>query len=302
MIRKKFRRWINKSLQDKVFDALLVIICFGVIFITLYPMLNVLAISLNDSMDTMRGGINLIPRIFSTFAYESIFKQNYFLQAVTMSVLRTAVGVGTSVPTMVMVAYVISRKEYVLRGITTRLMVYTMYISAGIIPVFFLMRTLHLTNTFWVYIIPPLAQAYFIIITRTYILSLPNSIMESAKLDGADHFTIIFKIIFPLVKPVIATLVLFVAVQQWNNWYDTFLYNSSSQDLSTLQYELKKMLAAATIKGDASSMAGTENTNFLTPVSIRAAMTVIVSVPIMAIYPFLQKYFVGGLVVGGVKE
>lgn len=302
MIKEKFNRWKHQSAQDKFYNFILVVLCSGVIFITLYPMLNVLAISLNESMDTMRGGIKLIPRKFSTYAYESIFEQNYFMSAVFMSVLRTVVGVATSVPSMVMVAYVISRKEYVLRGITTRLMVYTMYISAGIIPVFFLMRTLHLTNSFWVYIIPPLAQAYFIIITRTYILSLPDSILESAKLDGANHFMIIFKIIFPLVKPVIATLVLFVAVQQWNNWYDTFLYNSSNQELSTLQYELKKMLAAATVQGDASSMAGSESANFLTPVSIRAAMTVVVSAPIMAIYPFLQKYFVGGLVVGGVKE
>ncbi|QUI22757.1 carbohydrate ABC transporter permease [Vallitalea pronyensis] len=299
---KMLQEWHNKSLQDKIFSMILLVLCIFVIMITLYPMLNVVAISFNDSMDTMRGGINMLPRKFSTYAYASIFDKNYFLSAVTMSVLRTLVGVGTSVPVMVMVAYVISRKEYVLRGITTRLMVYTMYVSAGIIPIFFLMRTLHLTNSFWVYIIPPLAQAYFIIITRTYILSLPDSIMESAKLDGANHFTIIFKIIFPLVKPVIATLVLFVAVQQWNNWYDTFLYNSSNQELSTLQYELKKMLAAATIKGDANSMGNSESGNFLTPVSIRAAMTVVVSVPIMAIYPFLQKYFVGGLVVGGVKE
>lgn len=302
MIAKGYRSWLNRSLQDKIFDTVLLVLCIFVIMITLYPMMNVVAISFNDSMDTMRGGIKLLPRKFSLYAYTSIFDQSYFLSALLMSFLRTTVGVATSVPAMVMVAYVISRKEYILRGITTRLMVYTMYISAGIIPVFFLMRTLHLTNSFWVYIIPPLAQAYFIIITRTYILSLPDSIMESAKLDGANHFTVIFKIIFPLVKPVIATLVLFVAVQQWNNWYDTFLYNSSDQDLSTLQYELKKMLAAATVKGDANSMGTSESGNFLTPVSIRAAMTVVVSVPIMAIYPFLQKYFVGGLVVGGVKE
>jgi putative aldouronate transport system permease protein len=288
--------------QDSIFEIILVVLCLFVIVVTLYPMLNVVAISFNDSMDSMRGGIKIWPRVFSVKPYESIFSQKNFIHASMISVLRTLIGIATSVPIMVMVAYVLSRKEYMLRKITTSLMVFTMYISAGIIPVYFLMRNLGLVNSFWVYIIPPLAQAYFIIITRTYISSLPDSIMESAKIDGADHLTIIFKIIFPLVKPVVATLVLFVAVSQWNNWYDTFIYNSSNADLSTLQYELKKILASATAQGDANSMGNSQGGNIMTPLSIRAAMTVVVSVPIMIVYPFLQKYFVGGLVVGGVKE
>lgn len=250
----------------------------------------------------MYGGIGVIPRAFSLSAYNEIFRKSTLSHAILISVLRTVVGVITSVPIMIMVAYVISRKEYVLKNVTTKLMVCTMYMSAGIIPVYFLMRNLHLINSFWVYIIPPLAQAYFIIIARTYILSVPESIMESARIDGANHFTIIFKIIFPLVIPVIATLILFVAVQQWNNWYDTYLYNSSNQDLSTLQYELKKLLAAASVQGDANSGANTGKSAYLSPLSVRAAMTVIASFPIMIIYPFLQRYFVGGLVVGGVKE
>jgi putative aldouronate transport system permease protein len=205
-----------------------------------------------------------------------------------------------------MVAYTLSRKEFVLRKIISFIYVLTMYIDGGLIPTYFLMRNLGLTNNFWVYVLPGLVTAFNLIVIRTYINGLPESLIESARMDGAGEFTIFAKIVLPLCKPVLATIALFVAVANWNSWFDTFLYNSSNPKLSTLQYELMKVLQSAnSMTGSleqALAQAATGSVNTITPRAIRATMTVIVTVPIAVVYPFLQRYFVHGLTLGGLKE
>jgi putative aldouronate transport system permease protein len=171
-----------------------------------------------------------------------------------------------------------------------------------------LMKELQLTNSFLVYIVPGLIGAFNLIVIRSFIQGLPESLVESAKIDGAGDFRIFIQIVFPLCMPVIATIALFIAVGQWNNWFDTFLYNSSNLKLSTLQYELMKKLqsASTSISGGTaeSAFAGSKNggANVVTPTSIRAAITMVATIPIMLVYPFLQKYFVQGMTLGGVKE
>jgi putative aldouronate transport system permease protein len=181
-----------------------------------------------------------------------------------------------------------------------------MYIDGGLVPTYFLMRSLKLTNSFWVYVLPGLVSAFNLIVIRTYIAGLSESYVESARIDGAGEFTIFLRIILPLCKPVLATIALFIAVDNWNAWFDTFLYNSANAQLSTLQYELMKVLQSAnTMSGSllqALSRAAAGTTNTVTPRAIRATMTIIVSVPIVAVYPFLQRYFVHGLTLGGIKE
>ena len=205
-----------------------------------------------------------------------------------------------------MVAYVLSRKEFVLRKVFSFIYVLTMYIDGGLIPNYFLIRNLGLTNNFWVYVLPGLVTAFNLIVIRTYISGLPESLIESARVDGAGEFRIFTRIVLPLCKPVLATIALFVAVANWNAWFDTFLYNSSNPNLSTLQYELMKVLQSAnTMTGSleqALAQAATKSMNTITPRSIRATMTVIVTVPIAVVYPFLQRYFVHGLTLGGLKE
>ncbi len=274
--------------------------------VMIYPMLNTLAISLNNASDTIKGGIYLWPREFTLYNYQYVLKENTLLNALFISVLRTVIGTAISVFCTAMVAYVISRKEFIFRKFVTIAFILTMYFNGGLIPTYLLMRDLHLIGTFWVYIIPGIIGVFNLIVIRSFIEGLPDSLVESARIDGAGEFTIFFKIILPLSLPVLATVSLFVAVYQWNSWFDVFLYNSSNPNLSTLQYELMKILqnTNATMSGktaaDAFANAHTD-ANTVTPASIRATMTIIASVPIILVYPFLQKYFIKGLTLGGVK-
>ncbi|WP_461257347.1 carbohydrate ABC transporter permease, partial [Treponema sp. R80B11-R83G3] len=183
------------------------------------------------------------------------------------------------------------------------------YINAGLIPTYFLIRRLGMVNSFWVYIIPGIVNAFNFIVMRTYIRAIPESFIESARIDGCGDFYIFTRIIFPLSLPVLATIALFVAVGSWNSWFDTMVYNSGKVNLHTLQYKLMEYLRSSQSQGktagDAGAMALASQgggSGMVTPMSIRAAITVIASVPILAIYPFMQRYFVVGLNVGGVKE
>ncbi len=298
---------MKKTTDDIIFDTAKVFMLVFLIIVTLYPFLNILAISFNDAMDSIRGGVNIWPRKFSLMNYEKIFSNPNIGHAAIISVLRTVIAVITQVFCTAMVAYTISRKEFVLRKFVTLLYVITMYIDGGLIPTYFLMRSLHLVNSFHIYWVPGLVAAFNLLVIRTYINGLSESFIESAKLEGASDFTIFLKVIMPLCLPVLATVALFVAVWQWNFWFDTFIYNSSNIKLSTLQYELMKKIqsANAAVSGSSASSAFAEaggmSGSRVTPTSLRAAMTVVVSLPIIAVYPFLQKYFVTGLAIGGVK-
>ncbi len=277
----------------------------------LYPMLNTLAISFNDGMDTVRGGIYLWPRIFSLQSYRVVFNMDTIYGAFMISVFKTIVIVITNLFFTSMLAYALSRKDYFLRKLITIIFVMTMYFNAGLIPNYMLIKNLGMINTFSVYWVPNIISAFNLIVIRTYIKSIPESFIESAKIDGAREFRIFLQIILPLCVPTLATIALFVAVGSWNSWFDTFLYNSGKQSLSTLQYELQKLLASAMNAGNnpgaastGASQAATQGgaTNVATSQSIRAAITIVTAVPILVVYPFLQRYFVHGLALGGVKE
>ncbi len=177
-----------------------------------------------------------------------------------------------------------------------------MYVNGGMIPVFLLYRNLHLTNTFWVYVIPGAVSAFNMLVLRTYMQGLPDSLEESAQLDGAGYMTVFIKIISPLCKPVYATVALFVAVGQWNSWFDAMLYNRMKDEYTTLQYELMKLLSSVMQQSGSADNMKAVSGNAITPTSIRAAATIVTMLPIVCLYPFLQRYFVAGLTIGGVKE
>lgn len=275
--------------------------------IMLYPMLNIIAVSFNDPMDTVRGGITLWPRQFSLRNYAVVLSMGTIYNAFFVSVFRTIMAVVTNLFFTSMLAYVLSRKEYIFNKPVTIIFVLTMYFNAGMIPNYMLMKDLNLLNTFSVYWIPGMISAFNLIVIRTYIRALPDSLVESARIDGAGEFRIFTQIITPLCLPTLATITLFVAVGNWNDWFTTFLYNPSRQDLSTLQYELQKLLASSLMSGSSNSSganaaaASGANTN-VTPQSLRAAVTVVTAIPILVVYPFLQRYFINGLMLGGVKE
>jgi putative aldouronate transport system permease protein len=276
--------------------------------ITLYPFVNTIALSLNEGLDTIRGGIYLWPRAFTLQNYRAVLFTRTIYRAAFISVSRTALTTVLGVFLTSMLAYTLSRKEYVFRKPITIIFVLTMYFNAGLIPNYFLYRSLGLINNFLVYVFPLMIEAFNLIVMRTYMRSLPDSLVESAKIDGAGDFRIFLQIIFPLCKPVLATIALFIAVRSWNSWFDSFIF-CPKQSLSTLQYELMKLIAIANISQSNSAllsdaMAGGEAAakSFVDPISLRAAVTIIAATPILLIYPFLQKHFVVGLTVGSVKE
>ncbi|NLM10397.1 MAG: carbohydrate ABC transporter permease, partial [Clostridiaceae bacterium] len=212
--------------------------------VMLYPMLNTLAVSFNDAMDTVRGGIYLWPRKFSLYNYYVVLNMDTIYKAFYISVTKTIVIVVTNLFFTSMLAYTLSRKEYVFRKFITTVFVITMYFNAGLIPNYMLIKSLGMINTFRVYWIPHIVSAFNLIVIRTYIKSIPESLIESARIDGAKEFRIYWQIVMPLIIPTLSTIALFVAVGSWNSWFDTFLYNSGKQELSTLQYELQKLLAS----------------------------------------------------------
>lgn len=286
--------------RDNILDYILLAVFVLLIIITLYPFLNVLAISLNDPVDTMRDISFIIPREFTLYNYQYVFRENNLFGAFGMSIARTVIGTAAGVICTSMIAYVLSRRDFYFNKLFTVLFVVTMYVGGGMIPEYLLlMRTLKMGNSFLVYIVPGLIWVYNIILIRSFIDGLPLALQEAARIDGANDVYIWARVILPLCKPVLATVALFVAVGQWNSFMDTYLY---ARELPTLQYLLYEIMEQATTKIDAHTAELTQVTRTVSPLSVRMAVTIVATVPILIVYPFLQKYFVGGMTIGAVKD
>lgn len=297
--RRKSRK--KTSVADKVFVTLNTLFMIMFVIITLYPVLNTLAISLNDGTDALRGGIYLLPRKFTWKNYITVLQKDNLIMGAYITVARTVIGTAFALFANAILAFIVSRKRFMFKKQLSLFWVITMYVNGGMIPTFLLFKTLHLTNSFWVYVIPGMFSAFNMLVIRTYMNGISDSLEESAQLDGAGYTTIFLKIISPLCKPVYATVALFVAVGQWNSWFDAMLYNRMSANLTTLQYELMKLLSSVTNQGN--SVEAMKNAaGSVTPTSVRAAATILTMLPIICLYPFLQRYFVTGLTIGGVKE
>ena len=278
----------KKSLGDRIFEICNTIFMVAFVIITLYPVLNTLAISFNDGIDTVRGGIHLIPRKFTLQNYYTVLHKQNMVTGAYITVLRTVVGTFLALATNALLAFIVSRKRFLFKSQLSLFWVITMYVNGGLIPTFLLYKSLHLTGTFWVYVIPGTVSAFNMLVLRTYMVGLPDSLEESAQLDGAGYMTIFIKIISPLCKPVYATVALFVAVGQWNSWFDAMLYNRMSDKYTTLQYELMKLLSSV-MQQSGSADSARNSANSITPASIRAAATIATMLPIVCLYPFLQR-------------
>lgn len=301
MEKKKENNKIKTSVWDKVFVVCNTLFMVLFVIITLYPVLNTLAISFNDGTVALRGGIYLWPRKWTLQNYSTVLQRQNLITGAYITVARTVLGTLLALAANAVLAFIVSRKDFLFKRELSLFWVITMYVNGGMIPTFLLYRGLHLTNSFWVYVIPGMFSAFNMLVIRTYMAGIPDSLEESAQLDGAGYTTIFLKIISPLCKPVYATVALFVAVGQWNSWFDAMLYNRMSSNLTTLQYELMKLLSSVTNQS-ASAEAMKNAAGTVTPTSVRAAATILTMLPIVCLYPFLQRYFVTGLTIGGVKE
>lgn len=295
---------LRQPLSDRLFEWFVMAVMLVVLVVTLYPFLNVAAISFNDSIDSVRGGITVYPRVFTLDNYKVIFQYDGLITGFRNSVLRTVFGTVLGVISSSMLAYALSRTDFQARRFVSVFLALTMYVSGGLIPVFLLIRNLHLINTFAVYILPGLVGAFNVFIIRSFIDGLPEALQESAKIDGANDLVIYWKIILPLTKPALATIALFIAVGQWNAWFDTYLYNSTKRELTTLQFELMKVLQSTTTTGSADYRGQnmSQVMSQVSPESVKMAITMVVTLPILLVYPFLQKYFVKGMTLGAVKS
>ena len=297
-------------ISNVIFDIIIYLVLAFVVVATVYPFWNTIAISFNDGLDSLTGGIKLLPRKWTLQNYTNLFQTPRIFQAGIISVTRTVVQTVLCVFCTALLAYALSRKEFVLRRPLTSVIVISMYINAGLIPGYMLIKNLHLLGKYAVYIIPCLVDVFNFILVRTYINGLPDSFVESARIDGANEFRIFMQIIMPLIVPSIAMVSLFTAVNAWNSWFDTYLYASNKPRLHSLQYVLMSFLQASQNQSASASDAGAmavaaasgSTAAKTTPVSIRSSITIVATLPILVVYPFVQKYFVVGMTIGGVKE
>jgi putative aldouronate transport system permease protein len=300
------KQYTASKIENFVFNACNIFVMTLLALCMLYPFWNTIAVSFNEAVDTIRGGITLLPRKVTIQNYKTIFSTGAIFHAFFVSVVRTMINMITSVFFTAMIAYVLSRREFIFRKFFTMILVLSMYLNAGLIPNYFLIKNLGMLNSFWVYIIPGIVGAFNFVVIRTYIRTLPESIIESARIDRCGEFIIFIRMVLPLCVPVLATVALFVAVGAWNAWFDTMIYNSAKVNLHTLQYKLMEYLQSSQSQSrssaDIGGMAMSQTSNMVTPVSIRAAIAVVAAAPILVVYPFMQCYFVVGLNVDGVKE
>ncbi|GLB23867.1 sugar ABC transporter permease [Lacrimispora xylanolytica] len=289
------------SVGDKVFVFLNGVFMILFVIITLYPVWNTLVISFNNGTDSLRGGLYLWPRMWTLKNFNTVLHKKNLLVGAYVTVGRTVIGTLTALGANAILAYIVSRKHFIFKKQLSLFWVITMYVNGGLIPTFLLYKGLGLTNNFLVYIIPGMISAFYMLVIRTFMVGIPDSFEESAQLDGAGDMIIFTKIISPLCKPVYATVALFCAVGHWNSWFDAMLYNRMNSNLTTLQYELMKLLSSVT--NQSTSVESMKNAvGTVTPTSVRAAATILTMLPIVCLYPFLQRYFVTGLTIGGVKE
>ena len=256
-------------------------------------------------------GINFtrfVPESFTMWNYVSIMTQpdsvaqfpRWFMNTLVVACFNCVI----STCFVLMVAYAISCCRFKGRKLLQNLSV-TVNLFPGVlamIAVYFVLKYMNLTNSFWVYVIPGMVSAFNVLVMRTFMEGLPSALEESAMIDGANDFTIFTRIISPLCKPVYATVALFVAVGQWNSWFDAMLYNRMNTQYTTLQYELMKLLSSVMQQSGSATTGGNTATAAVTPVTVRSAATVVTMLPIILLYPFLQRYFVSGMTIGSVKE
>lgn len=286
------------SKDEKIFNTANVIFMVFFLAIIALPLWNIVALSFNDATDAARGGIYFWPREFSLESYYTVFEDSAIYKAFVISVAKTVIGVVLHTALTAMVAYGMSRRNLMGRKIYMNMGILTMFVSGGMIPTFLLFKALGLLNNFWVYIIPVLFSFYDMVILMNFFRSIPFSLEESAMMDGANPFIIFVKIILPLSLPVLATIALFHGVFQWNDYMTANIY-VDDRSLYPLQMLLFRIVSENLSPAVATGTNVVRNT---TSQSLQLATMVVTTVPVVVIYPFLQKYFIQGMTLGSVKE
>lgn len=282
----------------EVLDIVILLFMIAVVVVILYPFLLILASSLSDPALVMKNEVGIIPKGFTLQNYKLIFQKDNILLSYWNTIRYTVVGTVAGLILTVLTAYPLSRKRFVGKSVFSKLIAFTMIFSGGMVPTFMVVRSLGMLNTIWAVTIPGCISAYYVIVARSFFETIPDSLEESAKIDGANDFQILVRIMIPLAKPILATLTLFYAVAHWNNFFAPLIY-LNDKDMYPLQIMLRSML----IEGNVADYAGAVDTGTLmVSTSIKYTCIIVTSLPIICIYPFLQKYFIKGMTLGAVKE
>ena len=286
--------------SDIAGNAIINIFMAFVIFLALYPIWYTVIVSFNNSEDTLRGGIYWLPRQFTFESYKMVFQDKSILNAFVVTILKTVIGTAVSVFFTAMVGYAFSKKHIMGNRVYTIIGTVTMFFGGGLIPTFILYKNIGLYDNFLVYILPAMFNFYNMIIFMSFFRELPAGLEESAKLDGANDFTIFIKLIFPLSMPVVATIALFNGVAQWNDYFTGVMYinDAAKQPIQTFLY---RIIASASASKAVVSMPAGISVQQVSSQSVRLATMVVTTLPIVCVYPFLQKYFVKGMLIGSIK-
>ena len=284
---------------DKIFNVINNIIMVIICAMMIYPVLFVVGRSVTPEIERALHPLRLIPSAFDWSGYEFILSSgSNIINSYITTIMRTLIGTSLNLVFTTLLAYPLSKGYYPLRKPLTALIVFTMWFSGGLIPSFLLNKNLGLLNNFWVYILPGLVNPFNMIVLRNFFNQIPDSLEESAKLDGANDLHVFFRIYLPLSTASLATITLFYAVYHWNMWFDSMLY-MNKKEMWTMQYTLRQLIDSASVTDI--TVVGSAM-DFIPPAeTVRMATIVIATVPILCVYPFLQKYFVKGMLVGSVK-
>lgn len=292
---------VHRQPCEWVLDIVKVIFLAFITIVTVYPFWNIFIVSINDPTDAVRGGLYFFPRVFSVLSYKEILGRPTFTHSILVTLARTIVGTPLALLCTSMVAYSLSRKDLVGRKFWNLMFVFTMYFGGGQVPYYMVLKNIGLLDTFWVFIFPLIMSVYNMILIRSYIESMPDELFEAVKIDGGNDLVVYWKIILPLAKPILMTVALFVAINQWNSWFDAYLY-TSNQNLKPMQSILVEILNQYNTGATTSAqMSNAKSGNTITPDSLRMAATMVATIPIICVYPFIQKYFVKGIMLGAVK-
>ncbi|MBC8081234.1 MAG: carbohydrate ABC transporter permease [Gorillibacterium sp.] len=296
------------SASDKITQAVIGALLLLLGFVTLYPFWNSVVISLNAAGDTSLGGVTFWPRVFTLANYKVVFSDNRLLGAFAITILRTVLGTTLSVLFTMMLAYGLSRKNVMFHKFYMLFFVFTMFFQGGLIPSFLINRSLGLMDNFLVLIVPFLINVWNMIIFYSFFRELPDGIEESAKVDGCNQFGILFRIVIHVSGPIIATLSLFAAIFHWNDWFTASIYINNQHLMpvqSLLQQILNSNLASellrSSVGGNAAALAALDRSKTISTQSLTMAIMITTTIPIIMVYPFLQKYFVKGVMVGSIK-
>ncbi|WP_211184555.1 carbohydrate ABC transporter permease [Paenibacillus lemnae] len=295
---KTQRNLIKKSPGSRAFDIINVILMLLLVFMTFYPIYYVLVVSLSEGNAVMRGEVSFWPIGFNLSTYALIFEDPSILQSYGNTILYTVVGTAINVICTAFCAYPLSKKEFYGRGFFTLLIVITMFFSGGLIPSYLLVQHLNMLNTIWALVIPGAISVWNMIVMRTFFQGIPQELYESAYIDGSSEFMSFLKITLPLSKPILATMSMFYAVGHWNSFFSAMIYLDEKSKYP-LQIILRNMVVMGEMSNQTQELGGVYAA--VTATNIKYAVIIIAVLPIIMVYPFIQKYFVKGMMIGSLK-